>query len=134
MSWQFPFHTESQYILNLKIVYKSVIQIHFLQKYLIQALIRRAREPKFALSYFAFVDVLENPFIFVFAFGLVVEETNTCKAHGNSIVVTGLRDLGVLNAATRLGNVRDTKLGCVVDGIPEWKEGVARNCNPGGLL
>mmetsp|Transcript_9298 Transcript_9298/g.19331 ORF Transcript_9298/g.19331 Transcript_9298/m.19331 type:complete len:275 (-) Transcript_9298:838-1662(-) len=65
---------------------------------------------------------------------LMVKESDSRMAHGDSVVVTGFRNGSILDRPTGLGNVRDTQLGGVIDGIPEWEKGIAGNGNSGRSL
>ena len=42
--------------------------------------------------------------VFVFLF-LVMEQSNSCKCHGNTIFVTGINDMIITDRAARLSNV-----------------------------
>lgn len=60
---------------------------------------------------------------------LVVEQSESCKAHGHSVLVTCLDYVVVSYRTTRLCNVLNTGLLCTLNIIAKWEKRVRTKCN-----
>ena len=70
----------------------------------------------------------------------MMEQSHTSECHGYTILVTGLDNIVVTNAATSLCNVFHSALVSTLDVVTEWEEGITTQantcvlCNPCFLL
>ena len=60
---------------------------------------------------------------------LVMEQTDTCKAHCHIVFVAGINDMIITNGSARLSHIFYAALVCTLNIVAKWEECVRSQCN-----